>query len=455
MKMKKKLIILCSLILALAMVMTACGGDGGQKTGGENETSPKTPSEGGSSGSTEKVEIKIATWAGSEEAGEFQEYIDQLNAASETYHIIQDSNPADYDTRLTTQLSGNAGPDLFWISAGRAAQFAPKGVMMDLTDRLAASDRPGADISDYYETSLQPFSYDGKVYCLPWIMQPVMVYVNKDMLDEAGIVIDDTKWNWNDFMDAARKLTKDRNGNSLGESGFDSDNIAQWGFTLNGWPPVQVFIWQAGGDVITEDFSSCPIDKTEAIQGFKFYHELITSGVSPSQQTIRDRGFDQMFRDGTVAMFMGGAADNLELKVAENFNCVVYELPAGPTGKKATFVDVLGMGINAKTKNPDVAFEACVDIANIIHTSGWKTMPPRKSLATLENMQKLVPARADSFPAIINSMEFGRPYRFFGNTPDWDNIFWSQLMDPVVNSGTNPEELISTVKPLLEEALKK
>jgi hypothetical protein len=23
----------------------------------------------------------------------------------------------------------------------------------------------------------------------------------------------------------------------------------QWGFTMNGWPPPQMFVWQAGGDV--------------------------------------------------------------------------------------------------------------------------------------------------------------------------------------------------------------
>ena len=73
-------------------------------------------------------------------------------------------------------------------------------------------------------------------------------------------------------------------------------------------------------EVIAEDFSSSPIDTPEAMKGFKFYRELIDSGVVPSQQTIRDRGFDQMFRDGQVAMFMGGAADSLDTRV-ENFMC--------------------------------------------------------------------------------------------------------------------------------------
>jgi len=447
----KRISILCTALLIVALLFTACTTTGTGDVKGSTDTS-NTPAAGNKDQgkSSEKVEIKLSTWAGSEEAAELQAIIDRLNASSDTYIITQDSNPADYETRLTTQLSGSAGPDLFWVSAARGAQFAARGVMLDITDRLSKSDKPAANLDDYYESAFGPFKVDGKIYALPWIMQPVVLYVNQDALDKAGIVIDEN-WNWDRFMEAAKKLTVDKNGKSLGESGFDKNNIVQWGFTLNGWPPVQMFIWQAGGEVIAEDFSSSPIDTPEAMKGFKFYRELIDSGVVPSQQTIRDRGFDQMFRDGQVAMFMGGAADSLDTRV-ENFKCVVREVPAGPNGTKATFVDLLGMGINAKTKYPDAAFEALVDLAEEIHK--WKVMPPRKSIGSTENMISLHPERKDAFPAIVNSLSYSKPYRFYQDYPDWDTIFWNQLMDPIINSDGNPEELVPKVKPLLDETLK-
>lgn len=452
----KRLSLLCTVLLVISILFSACGSS---NTGGQTSTQPSTSAgtsgtQSGSNdttqGKTEKVEIKLSTWAGAEEAAELQAILDKLNASSTTYVITQDSNPADYDTRLTAQLSGSAGPDLFWVSASRGAQLAARGVMLDITDRMKNSDKPAANLDDYYDAAFDPFKVDGKIYGIPWIMQPVVLYVNQDALDKAGITID-SNWNWDTFMEAARKLTIDKNGKTLGESGFDKNNIVQWGFTLNGWPPVQMFIWQAGGEVIAEDFSSSPIDTPEAMKGFKFYSELINSGVSPSQQTIRDRGFDQMFRDGQVAMFMGGAADSLDTRV-ENFKCVVREVPAGPTGIKATFVDILGMGINAKTKNPEAAFEALVDLSEEIHN--WKVMPPRKSIGSVDNMMALHPQRKDAFPAIVRSLEYAKPYRFFQDYPDWDTVFWNQLMDPIVNSNGNPEELVPKVKPLLDEALK-
>ncbi|NLU52914.1 MAG: sugar ABC transporter substrate-binding protein [Clostridiaceae bacterium] len=447
--LKKHFNLVLVLVLAVSLLFSACGKQNGSDVAG-TDTNTSSPAPQNDNKPKEKVEIKLSTWAGSEEAAELQAILDKLNAASDTYIIVQDSNPADYDTRLTTQLSGNAGPDLFWVSAARGAQFAARGVMMDITDRMKSSNKPAANLDDYYEASFDPFKKDGKIYAIPWIMQPVVLYVNQDALDKAGVTIDDN-WNWDAFMDAAKKLTLDKNGKHLGESGFDANNVVQWGFTLNGWPPVQMFIWQAGGEVIAPDFSSSPIDTPEAMKGFKFYRELLDSGVVPSQQTIRDRGFDQMFRDGQVAMFMGGAADSLDTRV-DSFKCVVREVPAGPTGIKATFVDLLGMGINAKTKNPDAAFEALVDLSEEIHK--WKVMPPRKSIGSLDNMVTLHPERKDAFAAIVNSLEYAKPYRFYQDYPDWDTIFWNQLMDPIVNNNGKPEELVPNIKPLLDEALK-
>lgn len=398
---------------------------------------------------TNKVQIRLSTWAGVDEAKELQEIIDRLNAESDTYEIVQDSNPAEYDTRLITQLTGNAGPDLFWVSAQRAAQFSAQGAMLDLTDKLASSDHPAAQLDDYFTASLQPFTVDDRVYGLPWLQQPVMLYVNKTLFDEAGLDYPDASWTWDDFVQAAEKLTKDSNGNTADDPNFNADETVQWGFTMNGWPPAQMFIWQNGGDVIAEDFSESPIDSPEAVEALEFYAELIQGPLTPPQQIIRDRGFDQMFRNGQVAMFMGGAADNLDSTIE---NVQAFMVPAGPSGEHVTYGDILGMGINAKTKEPDAAFEALLDLTDAIHH--WKLMPPRSSLADLDTLKQLHPNKQHSLEAIIASMDYARSYRYFENYPDWDNVFWTQFMDPIVNAGKNPTELIPNVKPQLDNALK-
>ncbi|MDU4694755.1 MAG: sugar ABC transporter substrate-binding protein [Paenibacillus sp.] len=442
--MKKQFSMAVILVLAVSLLLSACSGNngGGASQGGQNEK------DGQSAEPARKVEVKLTTWAGADEAKELQQLLDELNKKSTTYTIVQDSNPAEYDTRLITQLTGDSGPDLFWISAQRAAQFSAEGAMLDITDRLASSDKPAANTEDYYEASLQPFTHDGKVYGLPWLQQPVMLYANKGLFDEAGLAYPDETWTWEQFTDAMTKLTKDKNGKHPGEEGFDEKSVVQWGFTLNGWPPSQMFVWQNGGDVLTEDGQS-PIDSPEATEALNFYADLVKGPLTPSQQIVRDRGFDKMFRDGQVAMFMGGAADDLDSTIE---NVQAFMVPAGPTGIHATFGDILGMGINAKTKKADAAFEALVDLSDAIHH--WKIMPPRKSLADLATLQELHPKKSHSLEAIIASMQYARPYRYSEKYPEWDNLYWTQLMDPIINAGTDPAKLIPEVKPLLENAIK-
>ncbi|MGE5571823.1 MAG: ABC transporter substrate-binding protein [Bacillota bacterium] len=399
-----------------------------------------------------RVKIRLATWAGVEEAKELQAILDQLNAKSGTYEIVQESSPAEYMTKLTTTLAAQTGADLFWIGQEFVPSFAQKGTLMDITDRLKASKHPAARLDDYFPASLERLTYEGKVYGLPWINQPVMLFVNLDLFDKAKLAYPDETWDWDKFLAAAKALTADKNGKHPDDKGFDPDNVQQWGFTLNGWPPVQMFIWQAGGDVIGPDFKSCPVDSPEAIKGAQFYVDLMNKyHVAPPLSVIRDRGFDTMYRNQQVAMFMGGAADDLDYKPI--FRSQAFMIPKGPSGRRASFVWIGGMAINAKTKQPDAAFEAFLDLSDAIHH--WKVVPPRRSLATKEMLLKLKPEKRHSIDAIVAAMEDTRGFRIFPNYAEWDSIFWNQFADPLMNGRGTAEQLAKRVRPLLEKTLGK
>jgi multiple sugar transport system substrate-binding protein len=88
--MSKKIVLYLSWLLILTVVLVACGGDEG----------------GGEAASAEKVNVRMGTWAGVEEAAELQAIIDEVNANSDTYQIIHEPQPADYYTKLQTSLTG-------------------------------------------------------------------------------------------------------------------------------------------------------------------------------------------------------------------------------------------------------------------------------------------------------------------------------------------------------------
>ena len=240
------------------------------------------------------MQVKLATWAGVDEANELQAILDKLNAASDTYEIVQESSPAEYWTKLQTTVAGGTVADLIWMDQEHLPDFATKGALLDITDMLAGSDKPAAKLDDYFPASLERYTVDGKLYGLPWIAMPVMLYVNLDALEAAGYTADQVNdWTWQDFQDACVKMTLDANGNNPGADGFDSGSVTQYGFSVvPGWPPLQQFIWQAGGEVISEDLTQSPIDTPEALQGAQFMADLTTkSQCTPGQSLISETRF--------------------------------------------------------------------------------------------------------------------------------------------------------------------
>jgi len=196
-----------------------------------------------------------------------------VNQAATAFEIVSEPNPADYYTRLQTTISGGNAADLFWLSQEYIAGYADRGALLDITDRLAGDESPAANLDDYYPSVLQTAQYQGKTYGLPWIAQPVVLYYNPDLFSAAGVNPPDDTWTWDSFKDAAAKLT--------------NKDTGVYGTSFNDWPPIQMFIWQAGGEVISEDLSSCPIDTPEAIQGAQFYGDIIfNEQYAPAEATI-------------------------------------------------------------------------------------------------------------------------------------------------------------------------
>ncbi|HSJ86654.1 MAG TPA: sugar ABC transporter substrate-binding protein [Anaerolineales bacterium] len=395
--------------------------------------------------SGEKVTITLATWAGADEAKELQGVIDKVNAEATDFQIVHQAIPSDYYTKVQTMIAGNTPPDLMWLSQEFVANYADNGAIMDITDQVAGlSDMPAAKLDDYYPGSIAVAKYQDRLYGLPWIAQPVVLYYNPDMFEKAGISPPDESWTWDTFKDAAKKLTlKDASG-----------NITQYGTTFSGWPPIQMFIWQAGGEVITPDLKSSPIDTPEAIQGAQFYADLIYNpDYAVPEDVIKEQGFGEMAKAGKVAMFFGGAADDFDYawqKDPKNAKMLMALVPKGPKDR-TTFAWTAITAVSSQTKNPDLAVKAMVALTEGIHH--WKVLAPRKSLASADVIAAAVPGKKDSAPVILQAAESMRSFNVVPKHSDWDTIFWEQFQDPLFHKKGTAADLAAAARPKLEEVL--
>jgi multiple sugar transport system substrate-binding protein len=392
----------------------------------------------------EPVTIRMSTWAGVDEAAELQTILDGINAGQTEYQIVHEPIPSDYYTQVKTQLAGDTGADMFWIDQNNMA-LKSEGVFMDLTECLADSAAGTAgDLADYYPGILAVNEFDGGVYGLPWIAQPVVTYYNKDLFDAAELDYPTADWTWDDLMTMGKALTEDTDGDGT---------VDQWGFTNNGWPPPYIFVWQAGGELISEDFTTAPIDSPEFIEGFEFYlSTAYNPELSPSTEIISEQGFGEMFKAGKIAMFMGGAADDLDR--VEGLNVGVVRVPGHPkTGSHTTFAWNASTVVNAQTANPELACKALVAVTEGIQS--WKIVSPRISQGTVEHLVKSEPRKEASAEAIIDASKDMRALPVFGNYAKFDEVFWSEFWGPLINKETDLSvaELAAEARPDLEETL--
>ncbi|GAB3418234.1 ABC transporter substrate-binding protein [Flindersiella endophytica] len=116
--------------------------------------------------------------------------------------------PVDADSvhdKLVTQFGGGEAPDIIHDESADLGGFAQQGYLADLGPLL--SDDVKSQVSKDVWGSV---TYDGKVVGMPTLLQSYNVFVNTDLLKQAGITppTTDNPWTWDDFQAAARKLTK-------------------------------------------------------------------------------------------------------------------------------------------------------------------------------------------------------------------------------------------------------
>lgn len=386
-----------------------------------------------SSSAQDKVTLRITTWAGVDESAEFQVIIDEVNANNDEFEIVYEPKPDDYYTVLQTTLAGGEGADLFWLDQDHMV-WAWDEVLLDISDYMAADDRDVANADDYFPGVWQTAGVHDGVYGLPWIAAPVVLYYNKDIFDEMGVEYPNTDWTWDDFKAAAIALTND----------------AHYGAVLYDWPPPEIWVWSFGGDFISEDFMSAPIDSPEVIAGLNFWASMVwNEECCPSEETMAEEGRAEMFKNGRGAMFMGGAADDLDR--VEGLNVGVSMVPKGPSGERATFAWVGLTVINADTEHPDEAYEALVQLTEGIHN--WKIVSPRVSQATVEHLAASEPRKADSAQDIIAAVPYMRGWTIFPGFSEFISTWHGEFVFPVGRGEEAADVLAPDVRILLEDIL--
>jgi multiple sugar transport system substrate-binding protein len=205
---------------------------------------------------------------------------------------------AQYYDKLTIGTAFKQGPDVYVCHANRFAEFAQYGIFRPLDDLISGPN--GLPTNDFLPAAWQAAQYKGRPCAVPLDIHPMALYYNKKLFREAGIVdpkgVAKPPKNWEQFLQAAHKLTKDANADG---------QVDQWGFAFTfqhtNW---YLFAFQHGGGPLTPDLSRAAMSSPEAIAATEQMRRIIDrERVAPVPE-----GVDAWlgFRQGRVAMAMEG-----------------------------------------------------------------------------------------------------------------------------------------------------
>lgn len=224
----------------------------------------------------------------------YAEIIAKFEEANPNIKIEYETVPWDQShSKLVTLGSTGTMPDVVQVHPTWIAEFVNAGWIVGLDSYLETYEYKDG-FTDYTKNVLfdqtQRQVY-GDVYVIPDAILTNGIFIRTDWAQEAGISYDD--WTWNDFLDAAQKMT-DKEKNQYGIS-FRGGRAA--------YHQAMFFLYSQTGGRVYDDEGNCVFNSPECVDIFTKYIDLYKNSNTPEDAI--NWGFAEMcsaFTSGLTGM---------------------------------------------------------------------------------------------------------------------------------------------------------
>lgn len=269
----------------------------------------------------------------------------------------------DLYNRILTAVSSGEGPDVLNIGNTWATTLQETGAFLpfegEALEAVGGQDR-------FIQSSWSTGGAEGETpTSIPLYGLSYSLYYNTEMFAAAGI--EAPPETWDEFVDTAKKLTIDTDGDG---------QIDQWGVSLAGSSisnnAHQAFVrgLQAGGSLFDEN-GEPTFASDEQVAGVKQWIDLMATDKVVSPSNAEFTGGSQMVEDfaaGNAAMFFDQApAKTLNARGFENFAAAPVPLTnPDATGDEATMSHVAGINLSIfnETDNEDGALKLAAHLTS-------------------------------------------------------------------------------------------
>lgn len=280
---------------------------------------------------------------------------------------IANSDWADYTTKVQTLFASGTAPDLIYVAAENQEAFVQNGMLQPMDAYLEAH----PDVKEDYESAVsEPLrvigEYEDGTYGVLNCYETCVMWLNKNVLAEAGLEVPDANWTWEEFEEYCRVIHE-----KTDKYAFIMPTTY---FTADGW----YFSYDAG--FVNDDFTEITFDSDQSKELMQFWKDAYDNGWCPG---------DPFGLDGPVELAAGRTAMCSVGRWGSStcFNNEFYDVATVylPTKYSENKISAWGfLGVSSQTDN----YEAAAALA--AYTAGYNF-----SSRYCSEVNGNIPARAD------------------------------------------------------------
>ncbi|MCK0473261.1 sugar ABC transporter substrate-binding protein [Halalkalibacter sp. APA_J-10(15)] len=414
------------LLLMVTLVLVACGNNATEDV------------------SSDKTEIRFAYWGGDFDQTRMENIKAAFEEQNDSIEVELVNVPGDeYGQHLLTRFASGDVYDIVQL-AENSYYFATRGVLEDLTPWAEEDD--DFNLDDFYEVGIEAYSHNDRLYGLPLRLGTVMMFYNKDLLDQHGLDYPDENSTWEEIIEMAETIT------NPSEGVFGMNPLGGW------WASTSQFTRSHGVRMLSEDFTEFQLDSPEGIDAIEKMRYLVNDlNIAPNDSQIPE-GID-LWTSGRQGFLIDGPWHILSSRAnIEDFEWDMTSAPTMPgvADTAPTFSNAFHIA-NAST-NKDAAWEVIkfwtgVEGQEILASEHAET-PSRRSVAESDAYLEIGDMGPENFASTLEAVE--------GAYPPEASLMWSEINEEVQNRLSriiNLEEpvdvemkaLRNDIEPLLEE----
>lgn len=406
-------------------------------------------------------EISVMGFGLADEVGEVRFAVAEEALAGVDITLVE--GELDIQQFLSAVAAGDP-PDLVYANRDQIGTFASRGAIIPLD---ACVEGEGIEVDAFREPAVEQVTFNGSLYGIPEFNQVQITMANADLLDAAGLTIEDVNGSDWQAVRAATEALAVGEGGALEVIGFDSKL------------PEFLPLWAKanGADLLSEDGRTANLDDPAVVEALEFAVGVYDAqGGFGAVKAYRDSadffGSDNQFASGTLgAMPMEQWYVNVLNDVSPDAP-MAFDSFRGSDGEPLAFASGSAWAVPAGT---ETAAAACRFMRTMTQTDTW-----------LQAAQARADARAESGELFTGLLTGNREAdeqireRFIGDdAPEpWasaieamytsnDNTFslpanpadaefrsaWQDAVNSVLNGQAEPKEALASAQVEAQEAL--